>query len=40
MSFEPETRSPEEAHADVEETIENNEIALFMKGTEMMPQCG
>ena len=40
MSFEPETRSPEEAHADVEETIEDNEIALFMKGTEMMPQCG
>ena len=40
MSFEPEQLSHEEAHANVEETIENNEVALFMKGTEMMPQCG
>ena len=40
MSFEPETLSREEAHANVEETIENNEVVLFMKGTEMLPQCG
>jgi len=40
MSFEPEELSPEEAQATVEETIEENEVALFMKGTEMLPQCG
>ena len=40
MSFEPEQLSAQEAHENVEETIENNDVALFMKGTEMMPQCG
>jgi monothiol glutaredoxin len=39
MSFEPEL-SPAEVQETVEETIENNEVALFMKGTELMPQCG
>jgi len=39
MSFEPEL-SPEEAQENVDETIANNEVALFMKGTELMPQCG
>jgi len=40
MSFEPETLDAEEAQAKVTETIEENEVALFMKGTELMPQCG
>lgn len=40
MPFEPEELSREEVHSTVEETIENNEVALFMKGTELMPQCG
>ncbi|WP_135304645.1 glutaredoxin family protein [Haloarcula amylovorans] len=40
MSFEPEELSREEVQTKVEETIENNEVALFMKGTELMPQCG
>ena len=41
MAFEPESdRSPEEVHETVDRTIEENEVALFMKGTELMPQCG
>ena len=40
MSFEPEELSREEVQSTVAETIENNEVALFMKGTELMPQCG
>ncbi len=40
MSFEPEELSREEVAETVTETIENNEVALFMKGTELMPQCG
>jgi monothiol glutaredoxin len=41
MTFEPgQELSPEEVAETVEETIENNEVALFMKGTELMPQCG
>jgi len=40
MSFEPEELSREEVQQKVEETIANNEVALFMKGTELMPQCG
>jgi len=41
MAFEPEADlSPEEATETVEETIEDAEVALFMKGTELMPQCG
>ena len=39
MSFEPEL-APEEVQETVDETIANNEVALFMKGTELMPQCG
>ena len=41
MSFDPEPDlSPEEVQERVDETIEDNEVALFMKGTELMPQCG
>ena len=41
MAFEPEEQlSPEEVTEQVDETIENNEVALFMKGTDLMPQCG
>jgi monothiol glutaredoxin len=40
MSFEPEELSPEEVQATVDETIADNEVALFMKGTALMPQCG
>ena len=40
MSFEPEELSREEVQQKVEETIADNEVALFMKGTELMPQCG
>jgi monothiol glutaredoxin len=41
MAFrnEPEL-SPEEAQQRVDETIANNDVVLFMKGTELMPQCG
>ncbi|MFC6863007.1 glutaredoxin family protein [Halomicroarcula sp. GCM10025817] len=40
MSFEPETLTEEEVTEIVDETIAKNEVALFMKGTELMPQCG
>jgi monothiol glutaredoxin len=41
MSFEPESElSPAEVQERVDETIEDNEVALFVKGTELMPQCG
>jgi len=41
MSFEQEPElTPEEVEATVEETIGDNEVALFMKGTPLMPQCG
>lgn len=40
MSFGQPNQSPEEAKARVENAIENNELALFMKGNELMPQCG
>jgi monothiol glutaredoxin len=41
MTFQPGTElSAEEARQRVDETIEENEIALFMKGSPMMPQCG
>ncbi|WP_049941707.1 glutaredoxin family protein [Haloterrigena turkmenica] len=30
----------EEVDEQVEDVIENNEVVLFMKGTELMPQCG
>ena len=28
------------AEAQIRETIEKNDVVLFMKGTKMMPQCG
>ncbi|WP_435345240.1 glutaredoxin family protein [Haloarchaeobius sp. HRN-SO-5] len=41
MTFDPNQGLPQE---DVDErvrtAIEENEVVLFMKGTEMMPQCG
>jgi monothiol glutaredoxin len=41
MAFEPDPEvSPEDVESHVDETIENNEVVLFMKGTELMPQCG
>ena len=41
MAFRQEPEySAEEAEEIVEETIADNEVALFMKGTPMMPQCG
>jgi len=41
MTFEPGAElAPDEAEARVEETIENEKVALFMKGSPMMPQCG
>ncbi|WP_222918867.1 glutaredoxin domain-containing protein [Natrinema sp. SYSU A 869] len=30
----------EEVNEQVTETLEENEVVLFMKGTELMPQCG
>jgi len=41
MAFEQEPEySAAEAEDIVERTIEQHEVALFMKGTPMMPQCG
>jgi monothiol glutaredoxin len=41
MSFDPEPElSPEEVADTVDESIAENEVVLFMKGTELMPQCG
>ena len=41
MAFEPEAeRSAEEVHERVDAAIEDNEVVLFMKGNELMPQCG
>ncbi|GAA0659322.1 glutaredoxin family protein [Salarchaeum japonicum] len=42
MTFDPadEGLDADEVRELVDETIENNEIVLFMKGTPMMPQCG
>ncbi|WP_435360968.1 glutaredoxin family protein [Haloarchaeobius sp. DFWS5] len=41
MTFDPNQSLPqEEVDELVKDTIENNEVVLFMKGTEMMPQCG
>jgi len=41
MSFEPEADLDAEAVQDrVDDAIEDNEVVLFMKGTELMPQCG
>ncbi|AGB39463.1 glutaredoxin family protein [Natronococcus occultus] len=30
----------DEVNEQVAETLEDNEVVLFMKGTELMPQCG
>ncbi|QLH76408.1 glutaredoxin [Halosimplex rubrum] len=41
MTFEPNESLPqEEVDERVDEAIEANEVVLFMKGTEIMPQCG
>lgn len=33
-------RSLEEVDAEVSETLQKHEVVLFMKGNELMPQCG
>ncbi len=41
MTFDPNSSlSQEEVTERVEQAIEENDVALFMKGTEHMPQCG
>ena len=41
MGFEPEAElSADEVQEQVDEAIESNEVVLFMKGNELMPQCG
>jgi len=41
MAFESEPElSPEEVQERVDETIAEEEVVLFMKGTALMPQCG
>ena len=41
MTFQPGTDvDPETIHADVDETIAENDVVLFMKGNRLMPQCG
>ncbi len=41
MTFEPGSElSTEEVQERVDETLAENEVVLFMKGTELMPQCG
>ena len=41
MTFQPGSDlSPEEVQERVDTAIEDNEVALFIKGTELMPQCG
>jgi monothiol glutaredoxin len=41
MSFEREPDlPPEDVQATVDGAIEDNDVVLFMKGTELMPQCG
>jgi len=41
MTFNPNEGLPQEEVTErVDEAIESNEVVLFMKGTEMMPQCG
>ncbi|GAD52432.1 glutaredoxin-related protein [Halarchaeum acidiphilum MH1-52-1] len=42
MTFDPmgEALDADEVQETVDETIENNEVVLFMKGTPVMPQCG
>ena len=41
MPFDPQQRLPQEEVDDrVDAAIEDNEVVLFMKGNELMPQCG
>jgi monothiol glutaredoxin len=41
MTFDPETDlAPEDVQATVDDAIAENEVVLFMKGSELMPQCG
>lgn len=41
MTFKPEqSMSQEEVDTLVDETIEEHEVVVFIKGTKMMPQCG
>jgi len=41
MAFEPESElSPEEVQERVDDAIADNDVVLFMKGNELMPQCG
>ena len=41
MAFESEPElTPEEVQTRVDETIADNDVVLFMKGTALMPQCG
>jgi monothiol glutaredoxin len=41
MSFDPTpSLSEEEVRENVESTIADNDVVLFMKGTPLMPQCG
>jgi monothiol glutaredoxin len=41
MTFDPETDlAPDDVEATVNEAIAENDVVLFMKGNELMPQCG
>ncbi|MFC4449466.1 glutaredoxin family protein [Halorussus aquaticus] len=41
MTFQPESDlTEEEVREHVDSTIADNEVVLFMKGNELMPQCG
>ncbi|MFP8958134.1 glutaredoxin family protein [Natrialbaceae archaeon A-CW3] len=41
MTFQPNSGlEQEEVNDIVDETIESNDVVLFMKGNELMPQCG
>ncbi|MFO7833236.1 MAG: glutaredoxin family protein [Halohasta sp.] len=41
MSFQPHSGpDPEEVKQQVDEAIESNDVVLFMKGNQLMPQCG
>ncbi|MFC4553231.1 MULTISPECIES: glutaredoxin family protein [Halorussus] len=41
MTFQPESElTEEEASEAVESAIADNDVVLFMKGNELMPQCG
>jgi monothiol glutaredoxin len=41
MTFDPEQGLPQDEVTErVDDVIADNDVVLFMKGTEMMPQCG